>query len=274
MNQAALIPFFLDVRPGKRFCLYYPPRDTFRGCVLFVPPFAEEMNKSRRMVALQARALSGIGFAVLCIDLYGSGDSSGDFRDARWEFWKEDLTLAMKWLKAQHGTPVTLWGMRLGALLALDFARDTDAQIDRLLLWQPTVSGETCLTQFLRLRVVNAMISGKAKTSARDLRDELASEGTLEVAGYDLPHQLACSIDSLKLAELGMPGPKHDWFEVVSGAESDLSPAVARTMDAWKSRGIPVAAHRIQGEPFWSTQEVTDCLQLITDTTRLFSGVA
>ena len=49
------------------------------------------MNKSRRMAALQARAFAEMGFGVLQIDLFGCGDSSGDFSDARWDIWKQDL---------------------------------------------------------------------------------------------------------------------------------------------------------------------------------------
>ncbi len=52
------------------------------------------MNKSRRMAALQARAFAAMGFGVLQIDLFGCGDSSGDFSDARWDIWKQDLAIA------------------------------------------------------------------------------------------------------------------------------------------------------------------------------------
>ena len=41
---------------GQRFCIYHPPalvsvNEPVRGLVLYVHPFAEEMNKSRRMAA-------------------------------------------------------------------------------------------------------------------------------------------------------------------------------------------------------------------------------
>ena len=57
MNTEA---FFLPAGDGQRFCLYRPaefaPGGGTRGHVVFVHPFAEEMNKSRRMAALQAIA--------------------------------------------------------------------------------------------------------------------------------------------------------------------------------------------------------------------------
>ena len=264
-------PFFLQSDKGRRFLIHHPCTGTCKGSVLYVHPFAEEMNKSRRMAAMQARALAKIGYTVLLIDLYGCGDSSGDFKDASWEIWKEDLKLALDWLKTQHDLPVTLWGLRLGALLALDFSNDADFPPEKIVLWQPVQSGETYLAQFLRLRLANAMIAGKEKVSLQDLKRELASNGTLEIAGYDLPHELAESISRLKLEELGRPGVPRHWLETMPDANAELSPAASRIVGAWQNRGIPVQVHKTQGEPFWSTQEITDCMDLITKTTQIFA---
>ncbi len=268
--MSAFRPFFLQIDPGRRFLTYYPSIGTCSGAVLYVPPFAEEMNKSRRMAALQARSLAETGYSVLQVDLYGCGDSSGDFKDARWEIWKEDLRLALDWLQTQHDQPATLLGLRLGALLALDFANDVNSGIDRILLWQPVHSGETYLAQFLRLRLANAMIAGKAKVSLQDLKRELASNGTLEVAGYDLAHELAESISRLRLEELGKTDIVHHWFEIMPDTSLAFSPAISRILGAWENRGIAAHVHRVQGEPFWSTQEITDCPNLIDSTTSIF----
>ena len=84
-------PFFLVGGQGTLFAIYYPPAAGVprRDGVLYVPPFAEEMNKSRRLVALQARRLAAAGFGVLVPDLYGTGDSAGDFAEARWSIWRK-----------------------------------------------------------------------------------------------------------------------------------------------------------------------------------------
>ena len=269
--MSAFRPFFLQTDTGRRLLTYHPCSGTCKGAVLYVHPFAEEMNKSRRMAALQARALAETGYSVLQVDLYGCGDSSGDFKDARWETWKDDLKLSLAWLKTQQDQPVTLLGLRLGALLALDFAADADCAIDRILLWQPVHSGETYLAQFLRLRLANAMISGREKVGLQDLKRELSSNGTLEVAGYELAHELAESIGRLKLGELGRTDIPHHWFETMPDASLALPPASARILDAWGIRGITAHVHKVQGESFWSTQEITDCPDLITSTTRVFS---
>ena len=258
-------PFFLESNPGKRFCLYFAPKGFCRGSVLFFPPFAEEHNKSRRMTAMQARCLAEKGHAVLIADPYGCGDSSGDFGDARWEIWMKDFESGLKWLENRHPVPVSFWGLRFGALMALDFAK-THAP-ERIILWQPVQSGEAHLTQFLRLRVASEMLSG-GKTTAQDLKKELASAGTIEIAGYELPLDITENMEKLKLSELGMPNVMHHWLEVSS--DSSLSPASGRIVEAWKKRGIIPDLKLIEGEPFWSTQEITDCPSLIEETTGLF----
>ena len=130
-RSAPAEPFFLQTDCGRRFCLYHAPRaeKECRGAFIYVHPFGEEMNKSRRMAALQARAFAAMGFGVLQIDLFGCGDSSGDFSDARWDIWKQDLSGASTWLAERVSAPISLWGLRLGALLALDFARDISTKI-------------------------------------------------------------------------------------------------------------------------------------------------
>ena len=70
-GRAPAEPFFLPVGGGQRFCLYHPAAGECRGAVLYVHPFAEEMNRSRRMAALKARELASLGFAVLQPELQG-----------------------------------------------------------------------------------------------------------------------------------------------------------------------------------------------------------
>ena len=87
----SLEPFFLKAGEGQRFCIVHRPSGVCHGALLYVHPFGEEMNKSRRMVALQCRALAENGFLVLQMDLRGCGDSSDEFVDASWQDWIEDV---------------------------------------------------------------------------------------------------------------------------------------------------------------------------------------
>ena len=267
-------PFFLRAEQGQRFCLFHPPAGPCRGSVLYVAPFGEEMNKARRMAALQARALAANGFGVLQLDLHGCGDSSGEFGDARWEIWKDDLALGQRWLHDRLGRPVSLWGLRLGALLALDYAGSAAHPLANLLLWQPVQNGATFLTQFLRLRIANDMLAeGKEKSGGTQaLRDALRAGEVLEVAGYDLAPALAASIESLDAANLPVTGCPVHWFEAVQAEGRPISPAGAKVVGAWQRHGVATHVHLVVCPPFWASQEVTECPSLIAATSSVLTS--
>lgn len=268
-------PFFLQAEQGQRFCLFHPPAGPCRGAVLYVAPFGEEMNKTRRMAAMQARDLAAHGFGVLLLDLHGCGDSSGDFSDARWDIWRDDLARGHQWLQSRLDRPVSVWGLRLGALLALDYARGATHPVANLMLWQPVQNGSTFMTQFLRLRIANDMLAeGKKKSSGTQaLRAALRAGEVLEVAGYDLAPALAASIESLDAAALAVTGCPVHWFEAVQAEGRPISPAGAKVLAAWQSQGFAVDVHLVTCPPFWATQEVTECAALIAATSAVFVGL-
>lgn len=268
-------PFFLESAPGQRFCLYHPPAGACLGAVLYIHPFAEEMNKTRRMAALQARALAALGYGVLQVDLHGCGDSSGDFGDARWEHWLHDIALGVAWLRKELGKPVSLWGMRLGGMLALEHARTAGAgAIERVVLWQPVVAGAQYLTQFLRLRVANDMMGDTKSGGTQALRAALQAGETLEIGGYALAPELADAIEARNAAALAVAHCPVHWLEVVASAERPLGPASVRVLDAWREAGADVHAQTVAGQSFWATQEITECAALIDATCAIFGGVS
>ena len=266
--------FFLPAEPGNRFCIYHPSADGGTGCsFVYAHPFCEEMNKARRMAALQSRRLAAAGYAVLEIDLFGCGDSSGDFADAKWDIWKQDLKIALAWLKSRVAGPLGLWGLRLGATLAADVACDRAAGIEQLLLWQPVSNGEQFLTQFLRLRLASEMLAeGAARSGVRELRETLRRGVALEIAGYDLLPSLAAEIDALRLVDLVPAVRRVHWLEITAAADPKVSPASQHALEAWRSKGLNVLAAAVTGEPFWSTIEVAECEALLAATESSLIG--
>lgn len=267
-------PFFLDGAPGRRFCLFHPPVGACRGALLYVHPFAEEMNRSRRMAALQARALAALGYGVLQIDLYGCGDSSGDFGDARWDIWKADLAAGAAWLRRRIDRPLTLWGLRLGALLALDYARDARVPVQSMILWQPVLNGATFLTQFLRLRLAGAMLDEGARTSTGALRQALQGGETLEIAGYDLSPALAAAIDGFDAPETLAPACRVDWFEALPAPDAPLPAGAARIGEAWRRGGADLHLHALACPPFWATPEITESPAWVQATSTALQEIA
>ncbi|MGO4381886.1 hydrolase 2, exosortase A system-associated [Pseudoduganella sp. RAF53_2] len=265
-------PFFLDGGAAARFCLYHAPHGPCRGAFIYLHPFAEEMNKARRMAAQQARALAAQGYAILQIDLHGCGDSAGDFSEARWETWLADVARAERWLEQKLGDsllqPVGLWGLRLGALLALDYARQSPHMPAAMLLWQPVASGQAFLTQFLRLKVAAQMLTdGQQNGGTAALRALLDQGESLEIAGYTLSAELAKAIDSMDATRIMPPLCPIHWFEMVAEPGRPLPPAAARVLQTWQVNGADATGHAVPGPAFWASQEIAEAPALLQATT-------
>lgn len=283
--SAPFQPLFLAVDDsplGRRLVIHHPPASgPARGLVVYVHPFAEEMNKARRMAAMQARALAETGLAVLQIDLLGCGDSSGDFGDATWERWIDDVVAGARWLLQQHaaaagGTtpPLWLWGLRSGCLLAVEAAtRLADAGHDcSFLFWQPAASGKLLLQQFLRLKAASELLAGQAKAAMEHLRGEIAAGRPVEVAGYMLSAALCGGLEQATLRPpAGLRPGRMIWLEVSPVEQPTLAPAGAGTLAAWRDAGWSVQALALRGPAFWHTTEIEDAPALIDATTASLS---
>jgi exosortase A-associated hydrolase 2 len=237
--------------------------------VVYVHPFGEEMNKSRRMAALQSRALAGAGFAVLQIDLLGCGDSSGDFGDATWADWIDDVVRAAQWLQARYDAPLWLWGLRAGCLLATDAAARLGGDC-RFLFWQPAVAGKPLLQQFLRLKAAADMQQSDAKATMDALRTALAAGEAVDVAGYKLHPALAAGLEHASL-EAPLRSTEVRWLELSTRDGAELLPGSMRGIEAWRQAGHAVSAAVVHGPAFWQTQEIEDAPVLIEATIRMLA---
>ncbi|MFY7916848.1 MAG: hydrolase 2, exosortase A system-associated [Rubrivivax sp.] len=266
--------FFLEAEDqgGQRLCIHHPAQGPHkRGQILYLHPFAEEMNKSRRMAALQARAMAAAGYEVLQIDLLGCGDSSGDFGDASWEAWVADAAQACRWLNAQpRPAPLWIWGLRAGCLLAVEVARRL-ASAPHLLLVQPPVSGKTVLQQFLRLKVAGEMLDGSGKGLMAELRQALSQGQSVEIAGYRLSAALSTGLEAANLSPRPLPPDQQArllWLELSSQQPSEWSPVAAQAQERWREAGWQLHAEQIAGPAFWQTTEIEDAPALVDGVVR------
>ncbi|NMG56092.1 hydrolase 2, exosortase A system-associated [Aromatoleum aromaticum] len=264
--------FHLHAPHGFRFCVSRTPvaERPRHGVIIHVPAFAEEMNKGRHMVALQADAWAQEGWTVLQIDLGGCGDSEGDFAAASWDSWLEDVRIAHAWGTEQACGPVWLWGLRLGALLASEAAARYRLECG-LLLWQPVTSGKQHLQQFLRLWKM-AQVIGKAGGDDKPPHERLAAGETVEVGGYEIAPALAQGIDAAQLAAVAPLHGVH-WFQVGPAWAATPSPAFERLRAQWDAAGIEVQYHAVVGPLFWQTQEI-ELAQELLDRSRKVPDVS
>lgn len=241
--------------------MYHPPHGVPRGSVVFVHAFAEEMNKSRHIVAQASRRLAAQGLGVLLMDLKGCGDSTGSLVDASWDDWRDDVRLAVGHMRRLGHGPLVLWGMRLGAMLAAQGASDAQDAVARCVFWQPVTQGESHLVQFLRLRLANAMLSGaKDGESGKALRARLAAGESLEIAGYPLSSSMSASLERMNLEALRPPCPVH-WFEVIAQPQQPLPAAAVRVTSAWTALGSALTVTPLVAEPFWGATNATELVQ-------------
>ncbi|MDP2809099.1 MAG: hydrolase 2, exosortase A system-associated [Rhodocyclaceae bacterium] len=257
--------FFLPVANGQRLCLYYPPTGTAaKGAILYLHPFAEEMNKARRMAALQARMLAEHGYAVLQIDLHGCGDSSGDFGDATWQSWLQDVLDAHAWLRNRCQAPLWLWGLRAGCLLAAQAAAQLD-EAANFLFWQPLASGKQFLQQFLRLKMASELMTGDNKGVMEALKQQLAGGQSVEIAGYSLSPGLARGLEQAELLPPPTPG-RLIWLELSTRPDAALMPASTRRLEKWQAAGHLTCNQVVPGPAFWQTTEIEEAPDLLAAT--------
>lgn len=263
---SSLSGHFLAGRQGPLFVLRRGPASGTR-CVLVVPPFADEMNKCRRMVTLLAMQLAQRGIVTVVPDLYGTGDSGGDFVDAGWALWQDDLARTARWCEDAIGPVTGLLGIRLGCALACEGSvLAAVPTLSRTVFWQPVLDGSRHMAQFMRLRVAASM-AVDVKESIADLRAGLTAAGEIEISGYRISRGLVAEIEAVREppvlpAQLGAV----DWFELVREIGQPVSPASARLIQATTASGLRVDGHAIAGDPYWAATEIVTNDELVAKT--------
>lgn len=272
MKIFELEAFHLETPLGFRFCVLRRPADGERSCgtIIHVPAFAEEMNKSRHMVALAADAWARDGWSVLQIDLGGCGDSAGDLADASWDSWLEDVRLAHQWAQVHGQGPIWLWGLRLGALLASDAAARFHLDCG-LLLWQPVTSGKQHLQQFLRLWM-GAQIVGKAGAAEEAPPQQRLAQGeTVEIAGYEITPEFA---QGMAAAQFNSTAPLRGvhWFHLTPSGAPPSSSVFERLKTEWQAAGVAFRINTAAGPSFWQAQEIELAPELLQQSRAALSA--
>ena len=254
-HRRELHPLYLDGPSGALFAVWHRPAGRAGETVLYLPPFGEEMNRSRRTIAGLGRAMAERGLGLFVLDLFGTGDSAGSLEEASWAGWLADAEAAIRFIEAQQCRIAGVMGLRSGALLALATARAR--RLKRVMLCQPVENGQAYLTGLLRSRVVAAMTGGGPRTTVDELRRLLAAGSGIEIMGYPLSPKLSADLARLELAELGAGfAGRVDWLRLVAGP-TDTQPR--KTADEMSRLAGTIAgkfASRTVAAPsFWLLEE-------------------
>lgn len=178
---------FIDAGGRRLFAVTHLVDDTARrelGAVI-VHPLMEERQDAHPFLRNIAISLQHKGFASIRVDLWGCGDSEGEWSEATVEGWIDDVVHAAAHLRREAGVSrVVLVGLRYGAALATLAAARAEAA--GLALIAPVLRGREYVLEVLRAYIAAEMVlNKKAGVSREGLMQRLDEGRSVNLFGYD-----------------------------------------------------------------------------------------
>jgi len=165
--------------------------------VLFCHAWGSEHINSYRAIRFAARRFVAAGFCVFRFDYYGTGDSEGDTADSSLAGWERDIETAMDELRELAQTrSVALFGLRLGATLAVQVAMRAPDVVSRLAIWDPIVVGAS---------YVDALAAKARQRRGPSPLQSLAANARVELDGVRVPASFVSELRSLNIANAPLP---------------------------------------------------------------------
>lgn len=269
-----LDPAFIEGSKGPLFALHHAPAqiDDSTECIIVIPSFAEEMNRCRYMQTMLAQALNKQGHALISVDPYGTGDSSGQFVEADWDQWIQDAISSANYAKQLGYKNISFLAMRLGTLLAMAAAPFVE-NLKRIIFWQPVLNGKTTLNQFLRIKIAASMGRDEEAETTTHLEALLNEGKNIEVAGYDVSPTLFKGIQAAHYSNhLDTNSVPIAWFTLLASAERKTPRGDLQAIEKWRAEGTHIDHHTAIGPAFWQAHERTLAPELITATMNYITG--
>ncbi|MGI5310477.1 glycosyl transferase [Rheinheimera sp. WS51] len=244
---------------------------TATHAVVILPPFAEEMNKSRHIIKQCTTQLAEHNYYSFMLDNYGTGDSEGDLDTATIELWRIDLAILMQKIADWGFQSVSFIAIRFGALQLFDLLNlhSLPLPIKHLVLWQPMFDASRFWQQFCRIKVAEAMASGE-KTSQKQLEQQLEQGQIVEIAGYPINSSF---VQSILQMESTFPAVLNNsllsWFEL--SKLDNIALPVQKMRDSLTEKCL-LHFNQIKAEAFWQTSELAEANKLIALTINQFAG--
>lgn len=266
MSSNAIGSGFYNLTTGHVFIRTEIAKNTSR-MVLLLPPFTEEMNKSRHLLSQLMLQLKQQGISSILPDHYGTGDSEGDLDQASVVLWRNDLQQLIQQLSTQGVRQLDVVAVRFGAIQLFDLLNSSSLPLTlgKVILWQPQYDAGRFWQQFLRLKIAEKMAAGE-KLSQKQLEQQLETGHTIEVAGYPVSPAFYNSLQQLQPA---FPEAlKHKpllWLEI--SALDNIALPVQQKRTALESL-CQLTFNQLKLDPFWQTAELTQATPLIADTVK------
>lgn len=238
-NPDRITPFWFGPEDSQMLGWYHAPHGTgARTAVLLCPPFGHEYLVSYRAYRKLAETLAQAGIPCLFFDYDGTGDSA-ESDLPRVQAWRESIVSAANALRKISGlSSVTLFGVRLGALLAASMVEAVSASA--LVMFAPVVSGRA----FVREQLGFARMSPLAVSD--ESRQKLTDE---EVVGYVFTKVTQQDLGALDLMNMDCKVP------VLIIDRDDMPGQVNKLLSAWQTSGCDVMKLNTLGYAAMMTQD-------------------
>jgi pimeloyl-ACP methyl ester carboxylesterase len=244
-NKASVVPLFFGESGASAFGILHQPRSSAdRGSAVIVcPSIGFEQERCSRSIASLARTLAGAGHHVLRFDYPGTGNSPGRIGPGQLLRWLRATDAAIREIRNFSGTArITIIGLRVGALIAATALATREELVDRLILWDPVVSGREYLTS---LRREHREILGH--------RGQEVGSGEY-LLGHPFPRDLVQALEFLDLRANWQWRGLSDATVVLSSGDSRplqypqflrnlKKSAVGRSQGDWSALGVLNGAH-------------------------------
>jgi len=242
---------YINGNSGSLFCTVSsaekPRLANIDHTVLIIPPFLEEMNRSRRLMACIRREIARQGASALLVDLFGTGDSSGDLADVCWHDWTADTRSVVEQLFAANASAVSLIGIRSGCLLANDlFTHFTTRKFRNVVYIAPEKSGKKVLRQWMRTSIVKQRLAEIDVGSATELWHKIGEGADLNYAGYRITSSLSSGLRAVELLDNFPPCTSACKLAFISQLNAEEKPCV--DANGWEN-------HNIYSQRFWMQEE-------------------
>jgi len=262
---------FIVFGQRRLFLLSNEPPSHHQIATVFLPAFAEEMNKTRHLVSQCRQQLHKAGLSLFQLDAFGTGDSEGDLDQTGVLQWRDDLIGLLQLLQQRGYQAVNFIAMRFGALQLFDLLAQPQTlplQLHKVVLWQPFMQSSQFLQQLFRLKVAEQMAVGE-KTSQKIMEQQLADGELLEIAGYPLTANFVDSVRQLRdiTAFASAPTNKPPLLYLETSNLSTVSPLTEKSL-AQLADFFDVNFQLINDAPYWTATELLINTVLVEQTVR------
>lgn len=188
-------PVYFGPRGGL-FGWWELPAKTPRGCVVISDSVAYESMCAHWAFRKLSAQLAELGFAVLRVDMAGTGDSADIAEnESVVEKWKWSLHQAADAARAwSGGAPLALLGLRLSGTLMAHVAAERD-DVNALVMLDPPAQGRLWLREQKALAMTGGIGIGKAAV-------EETGDGGQSILGYPYSPRTQAELGKLTLASL------------------------------------------------------------------------